>query len=85
MNYNFGLLEALIGEANGLTVNLREEMLEKIYNLQQQIDMLTGENIGELLEHLNDSIQQALTAAQDARTVKTATEEATALAIQPKN
>ncbi|KGR87307.1 hypothetical protein [Lysinibacillus boronitolerans] len=85
MNYNFGLLEALIGEANGLTDNLREEMLEKIYNLQQQIDMLTGENIGELLERLNDPIQQALTAAQDARTAKTATEEATALAIQPQN
>jgi len=68
-----------------LTDNLREEMLEKIYNLQQQIDMLTGENIGELLERLNDSIQQALTAAQDARTAKTATEEATALAIQPQN
>lgn len=80
LNYNFGLLEALIGEANGLTDNLREEILEKIYNLQQQIDMLTGENIGELLERLNDSIQQALTAAQDARTAKTATEEATALA-----
>lgn len=80
LNYNFGLLEALIGEANGLTDNLREEMLEKIYNLQQQIDMLTGENIGELLERLNDSIQQALTAAQDARTAKTATQEATALA-----
>jgi|GEM_PF-1615757 len=80
LNYNFGLLEALIGEANGLTDNLREEMLEKIFNLQQQIDMLTGENIGELLERLNDSIQQALTAAQDARTAKTATEEATALA-----
>lgn len=55
-------------------------MLEKINNLQQQIDMLTGENIGELLERLNDSIQQALTAAQEARTAKTATEEATALA-----
>lgn len=80
LNYNFGLLEALIGEANGLTDALREEMLEKIYNLQQQIDMLTGENIGELLERLNDSIQQALTAAQEARTAKTATEEATALA-----
>lgn len=80
LNYNFGLLEALIGEANGLTDNLREEMLEKVNNLQQQIDMLTGENIGELLERLNDSIQQALTAAQDARTAKTATEEATALA-----
>lgn len=80
LNYNFGLLEALIGEANGLTDNLREEMLEKIYNLQQQIDMLTGENIGELLERLNDSIQQALTAAQEARTAKTATEEAAALA-----
>jgi len=80
LNYNFGLLEALIGEANGLTDNLREEMLEKINNLQQQIDMLTGENIGELLERLNDSIQQALTAAQEARTAKTATEEATALA-----
>ncbi|WP_025114433.1 collagen-like triple helix repeat-containing protein [Lysinibacillus fusiformis] len=80
LNYNFGLLEALIGEANGLTDNLREEMLEKIYNLQQQIDMLTGENIGELLERLTDSIQQALTAAQDARTAKTAAEEATALA-----
>lgn len=80
LNYNFGLLEALIGEANGLTDNLREEMLEKIYNLQLQIDMLTGENIGELLERLNDSIQQALTAAQEARTAKTATEEATALA-----
>lgn len=79
LNYNFGLLEALIGEANGLTDNLREEMLEKVYNLQQQIDMLTGENIGELLERLNDSIQQALTAAQEARTAKTATEEATAL------
>lgn len=80
LNYNFGLLEALIGEANGLTDNLREEMLEKVNNLQQQIDMLTGENIGELLERLNDSIQQALTAAQEARTAKTATEEATALA-----
>ncbi|AUS87796.1 hypothetical protein LBYS11_16280 [Lysinibacillus sp. YS11] len=80
LNYNFGLLEALIVEVNGLTDNLREEMLEKIYNLQQQIDMLTGENIGELLERLNDSIQQALTAAQEARTAKTATEEATALA-----
>ncbi|WP_312130149.1 hypothetical protein [Lysinibacillus capsici] len=80
LNYNFGLLEALIGEANGLTDNLREEMLGKINNLQQQIDMLTGENIGELLERLNDSIQQALTAAQEARTAKTATEEATALA-----
>lgn len=80
LNYNFGLLEALIGEANGLTNNLREEMLGKINNLQQQIDMLTGENIGELLERLNDSIQQALTAAQEARTAKTATEEATALA-----
>lgn len=80
LNYNFGLLEALIGEANGLTDNLREEMLEKVYNLQQQIDMLTGENIGELLDRLNDSIQQALTAAQEARTAKTATEEATALA-----
>ncbi len=80
LNYNFGLLESLIGEANGLTDNLREEMLEKIYNLQQQIDMLTGENIGELLERLTDSIQQALTAAQDARTAKTAAEEATALA-----
>ncbi|WP_445480465.1 hypothetical protein ACULLL_10020 [Lysinibacillus irui] len=80
LNYNFGLLEALIGEANGLTDNLREEMLGMINNLQQQIDMLTGENIGELLERLNDSIQQALTAAQDARTAKTATEEATALA-----
>ncbi|WP_347722509.1 hypothetical protein [Lysinibacillus capsici] len=55
-------------------------MLEKVNNLQQQIDMLTGENIGELLERLNDSIQQALTAAQEARTAKTATEEATALA-----
>lgn len=80
LNYNFGLLEALIGEANGLTDNLREEMLEKIYNLQQQIDMLTGENIGELLERLTDSIQQALMAAQDARTATTAAEEATALA-----
>ncbi|MFS0817073.1 peptidase G2 autoproteolytic cleavage domain-containing protein [Lysinibacillus sp. 1P01SD] len=80
LNYNFGLLEALIGEANGLTDNLREEMLGKINNLQQQIDMLTGENIGELLERLNDSIQQALTAAQEARTAKSATEEATALA-----
>jgi len=80
LNYNFGLLEALIGEANGLTDNLREEMLEKVNNLQQQIDMLTGENIGELLERLNDSIQQALTAAQEARTAITATEEATALA-----
>lgn len=80
LNYNFGLLEAIIGEANGLTDNLRKEMLEKINNLQQQIDMLTGENIGELLERLNDSIQQALTAAQDARTAKTATQEATALA-----
>jgi len=80
LNYNFGLLEALIGEANGLTDNLREEMLGKINNLQQQIDMLTGENIGELLKRLNDSIQQALTAAQEARTAKTATEEATALA-----
>ncbi|MGR6904949.1 hypothetical protein [Lysinibacillus sp. BSL11] len=80
LNYNFRLLEALIGEANGLTDNLRDEMLEKINNLQQQIDMLTGENIGELLERLNDSIQQALTAAQEARTAKTATEVATALA-----
>lgn len=80
LNYNFGLLEALIGEANGLTDALRQEMLNYINNLQQQIDMLTGENIAELLERLNDSIQQALTAAQDARTAKTATEEATALA-----
>ena len=80
LNYNFGLLEALIGEANGLTDALRQEMLNYINNLQQQIDMLTGENIGELLDRLNDSIQQALTAAQDARTAKTATEEATALA-----
>lgn len=80
LNYNFGLLEALIGEASGLTDALRQEMLNYINNLQQQIDMLTGENIGELLERLNDSIQQALTAAQEARTAKTATEEATALA-----
>lgn len=80
LNYNFGLLEALIGEANGLTNNLREEMLNYINNLQQQINMLTGENIDELLARLNDSIQQALTAAQEARTAKTATEEATALA-----
>lgn len=80
LNYNFGLLEALIGEVNGLTDALRQEMLNYINNLQQQIDMLTGENIGELLERLNDSIQQALTAAQEARTAKTATEEATALA-----
>lgn len=80
LNYNFGLLEALIGEANGLTDALREEMLSYINNLQQQINMLTGENIGELLARLNDSIHQALAAAQDARTAKTATEEATALA-----
>ncbi|MDP1392028.1 hypothetical protein Q8G28_03755 [Lysinibacillus capsici] len=80
LNYNFGLLEALIGEANGLTDDLRQEMLNYINNLQQQINMLTGENIGELLARLNDSIQQALTAAQEARTAKTATEEATALA-----
>lgn len=84
LNYNFGLLEALIGESNGLTEALRQEMLEKIYNLQTQIDMLTGENIGELLARLNDAIQQALTAAQEARTAKTATEEATALAIAAK-
>lgn len=84
LNFNFGLLEALIGESNGLTEALRQEMLEKIYNLQTQIDMLTGENIGELLARLNDAIQQALTAAQEARTAKTATEEATALAIAAK-
>ncbi|MBU5250497.1 hypothetical protein KQI46_00800, partial [Lysinibacillus capsici] len=80
LNYNFGLLEALIGEANGLTDALRQEMLNYINNLQQQINILTGENIDELLARLNDSIQQALTAAQEARTAKTATEEATALA-----
>lgn len=80
LNYNFGLLEALIGEANGLTDALRREMLNYINNLQQQINILTGENIDELLARLNDSIQQALTAAQEARTAKTATEEATALA-----
>ncbi|MEA0563268.1 GDSL-type esterase/lipase family protein [Lysinibacillus irui] len=80
LNYNFGLLEALIGEAKGLTDTLRQEMLDQINNLQQQINLLTGENIGELMARLNDSIQQALTAAQDARTAKTATEEATALA-----
>ncbi|MBD8522339.1 hypothetical protein [Lysinibacillus fusiformis] len=80
LNYNFGLLEALIGEANGLTDTLRQEMLNYINNLQQQINILTGENIDELLARLNDSIQQALTAAQEARTSKTATEEATALA-----
>lgn len=80
LNYNFGLLEALIGEANGLTDALRQEMLNNINNLQQQINILTGENIDELLARLNDSIQQALTAAQEARTAKTATEEATALA-----
>ncbi|WP_431811937.1 hypothetical protein [Lysinibacillus sp. FW12] len=80
LNYNFGLLEALIGEANGLTDDLRQEMLNYINNLQQQINILTGENIDELLARLNDSIQQALTAAQEARTAKTATEEATALA-----
>jgi len=80
LNYNFGLLEALIGEANGLTDALRQEMLNYINNLQQQINMLTGENIDELLARLNDSIQQALTSAQEARTAKTATEEATALA-----
>jgi len=84
LNFNFGLLEALIGESNGLTEALRQEMLEKIYNLQTQIDMLTGENIGELLARLNDAIRQALTAAQEARTAKTATEEATALAIAAK-
>ncbi|MGG2111909.1 hypothetical protein ABFY60_15525 [Lysinibacillus pakistanensis] len=65
LNFNFGLLEALIGESNGLTEALRQEMLEKIYNLQTQIDMLTGENIGELLARLNDAIQQALTAAKE--------------------
>ncbi|MGE7092524.1 peptidase G2 autoproteolytic cleavage domain-containing protein [Lysinibacillus sp. NPDC048646] len=81
LNYNFGLLEALIGEANELTDALREEMLGQINNLQQQIDMLTGENIGELLARLNDSIQQALTAAQDARMATSATEQATALTI----
>lgn len=80
LNYNFGLLEALIGEAKGLTDTLRQEMLDQINNLQQQINLLTGENIDELMARLNDSIQQALTAAQDARTAKTATEEATALA-----
>ncbi|MGE7984936.1 hypothetical protein [Lysinibacillus fusiformis] len=80
LNYNFGLLEALIGEANGLTDTLRQEMLNYINNLQQQINILTGENIDELLARLNDSIQQALTAAQEARTAKTATEEATTLA-----
>ena len=84
LNYNFGLLEALIGESNGLTEALRQEMIDQIYNLQQQIDMLTGENIGDLLARLNDAIQQALTAAQEARTAKTATEEATALAIAAK-
>ena len=84
LNFNFGLLEALIGESNGLTEALRQEMIDQIYNLQQQIDMLTGENIGELLARLNDAIQQALTAAQEARTAKTATEEATALAIAAK-
>ncbi|EON70275.1 hypothetical protein H131_22154 [Lysinibacillus sphaericus OT4b.31] len=79
LNFNFGLLEALIGEASGVTDALREEMLGQINNLQQQIDMLTGENIGELLARLNDLIQQALTAAQDARTATTAMEQATAL------
>ncbi|MFJ7699988.1 hypothetical protein [Lysinibacillus fusiformis] len=80
LNYNFGLLESLIGEANGLTDNLRKEMLAEVKNLQDQINMLTGENIGELLERLNDAIQQALTAAQEARTAKTATDQATVLA-----
>lgn len=47
LNYNFGLLEALIGESNGLTDTLRKEMLNQINNLQQQINLLTGENIGE--------------------------------------
>ncbi len=70
----------LIGEAKGLTDTLRQEMLNQINNLQQQINLLTGENIDELMARLNDSIQQALTAAQDARTAKTATEEATELA-----
>lgn len=80
LNYNFGLLEALISEANELTNSLRQEMLNQINNLQRQIDLLAGENIDELLAKLDDSIRQALTLAQDARTAKTATEEATALA-----
>lgn len=80
LNYNFGLLESLIGEANGLTDAFRQEMLKQINNLQQQIDILTGEDIGALLARINDSIQQALTAAQEARTAKSATEQATTLA-----